>query len=453
MAKIQSNSEFSLGGMMSVLSKSEVTHLLDTSQSGLYKLFRNCCLAVLNCGSQIDDSKTLLELYQDFDVRILQQERGIKLQVHNAPPEAFVDGEIIQGIREHLAAVVRDILYGAELVRQFDLSNSEDISDTVFQLLRNGGVLQPEQDPNLIVCWGGHSIKREEYDYSKDIGYQLGLRKLDVCTGCGPGAMKGPMKGATIGRAKQRGGAGRYVGLTEPGIIAAESPNPIVNELVILPDIEKRLEAFVRCSHGIIIFPGGAGTMEELLYLLGIMLHPDNAEQPLPIILTGPASAADYFSEVDAFIHTTLGEQAQSLYRIVIDDAAEVARIMFKSMKKVRDYRKKHGDAYNFNWMLHIEPDFQYPFDPTHENMKNLILRQEQPAHQLAAHLRRAFSGIVAGNVKEEGIRAIEQHGVFEIEGDQAIMQPMDRLLTRYVNQQRMKLPGSTYHPCYRVVG
>ena len=55
--------------------------------------------------------------------------------------------------------------------------------------------------------------------------------------------MKGPMKGATIAHAKQRIHGGRYLGLTEPGIIAAEAPNPIVNELVILPDIEKRLEA------------------------------------------------------------------------------------------------------------------------------------------------------------------------------------------------------------------
>jgi len=53
--------------------------------------------------------------------------------------------------------------------------------------------------------------------------------------------MKGPMKGATIGHAKQRIEGGRYIGVTEPGIIAAEPPNPIVNQLVILPDIEKRL--------------------------------------------------------------------------------------------------------------------------------------------------------------------------------------------------------------------
>jgi predicted Rossmann-fold nucleotide-binding protein len=67
--------------------------------------------------------------------------------------------------------------------------------------------------------------------------------------------MKGPMKGATIGHAKQRLHNGRYLGITEPGIIAAESPNPIVNDLVIMPDIEKRLEAFVRAGHGIVVFP------------------------------------------------------------------------------------------------------------------------------------------------------------------------------------------------------
>jgi predicted Rossmann-fold nucleotide-binding protein len=32
----------------------------------------------------------------------------------------------------------------------------------------------------------------------------------------------------------------------------------------------------VRIAHGIIIFPGGVGTAEELLYLLGILMHPDN---------------------------------------------------------------------------------------------------------------------------------------------------------------------------------
>ncbi|GAB3916587.1 hypothetical protein GCM10029976_000350 [Kribbella albertanoniae] len=72
--------------------------------------------------------------------------------------------------------------------------------------------------------------------------------------------------------------------MTEPSIIAAEPPNPLVNELIIMPDIEKRLEAFVRIAHGIIIFPGGVGTAEELLYLLGILMNPANKDQVLPLI-------------------------------------------------------------------------------------------------------------------------------------------------------------------------
>ncbi|MGB3046597.1 pyrimidine/purine nucleotide monophosphate nucleosidase domain-containing protein, partial [Dokdonella sp.] len=62
-------------------------------------------------------------------------------------------------------------------------------------------------------------------------------------------------------------------------------------------------------------------------------------------------------------------------------------------------------------------------------------------------------SGIVAGNVKIEGMRAIEQHGPFLIRGDDEIMQALDQLLASFVAQQRMKLPGNTaYVPCYKVI-
>jgi len=42
--------------------------------------------------------------------------------------------------------------------------------------------------------------------------------------------------------------------------------------------------------------------------------------------------------------------------------------------------------------------------------MASLNLTREQPLHHLAANLRRAFSGIVAGNVKENGIRSPTAH-------------------------------------------
>ncbi len=80
---------------------------------------------------------------------------------------------------------------------------------------------------------------------------------------------------------------------------------------------------------------------------------------------------------------------------------------MKKAMPLVKESRRETDDAYSFNWSIRISPDLQMPFDPTHENMANLKLSPDQPVEVLAADLRRAFSGIVAGNVKEVGIRPL----------------------------------------------
>ena len=439
---------------LDILSQLEVSRLADRSGTTLHDNFRRCALAVLNTGAVTDNTQEILETYSDFDIKVIQQERGIKLEIANAPASAFVDGRMIKGIKEHLFSVLRDLVYiDNELHenRDIDFDTSAGVTNGVFHILRNAGLFHANTPPSLVVCWGGHSIGEEEYQYTKKVGYEMGLRGLHICTGCGPGAMKGPMKGATIAHAKQRVN-GNYIGITEPGIIAAESPNPIVNKLIIMPDIEKRLEAFVRTGHGIVVFPGGAGTAEEILYMLGILLHPKNQLIPFPLVFTGPKSAESYFRQIHEFIGLTLGAKAQSLYRIVIDDEAAVARIMVDGMKQVQEYRRQTQDAYYFNWVLNIDTDFQRPFSPTHENMSNLDLHANQEAHQLAANLRKAFSGIVDGNVKEHGIRAVQEKGPYEIRGEKNIMDPLEHLLRSFVAQKRMKIPTREYEPCYRII-
>ena len=442
-------------GSLENLSQAEIDKLLDTSQTGLYQLFRNCALAVLNSGSDEDNAKMIFERYRDFDVQILRHAWGIKLQIRNAPAAAFVDGEMIHGIKEHLFAVLRDIIYTANEVigvGRLDGKDSASITNAVFNILRNARALEHKSRPNLVVCWGGHSIGDAEYRYAKRVGYELGLRGLDVCTGCGPGAMKAPMKGAGVGHAKQRISNGRFIGLTEPGIIAAEPPNAIVNQLVIMPDIEKRLEAFVRLAHGIVVLPGGAGTAEEILYLLGVLLDPANAAQPLPVVLTGPASSAGYFEQIARFIEGTLGTAALARLKVIIDDPAGVARHLVGAFEQVREFRRRQNDSYNYNWLLRVPYDLQQPFEVTHASMRALELHRRQPVHRLAANLRRVFSGIVTGNVKEVGVAAIERLGPYEIAADPEIMPLLDELLTAFVEQRRMKLPSSVYKPCYRLV-
>lgn len=442
---------------LALLSRSERNQLQGLQQPGqtdLHELFRRCALAVLNVGAEHDNAQILLEQFPDFTVQLIESERGIAIELHHAPASAFVDGELILGLREHLFAVLRDIVYVQSHVMdsgRFDLASSGGITDAVFHILRNARTLERGQQTGMVVCWGGHSINREEYAYSKAVGHELGLRKLNICTGCGSGIMKGPMKGALLAHSKQRFTKGRYLGISEPGIIASEAPNPIVNKLVIMPDIEKRLEAFLRVAHAIVIFPGGVGTAEELLFLLGVLLQPENQNKPIPLILTGPASSKDYFARLDNFLLSTLGEEACQRYQIILDDPVNVSKQTKQAINQELIRRRSDDEAFYFNWSLAIHPQDQIPFEPTHANMAALNLHRDQPTHELAANLRRAFSGIVAGNVKADGIASIQQHGKFQLRGDATLMQELDELLASYVAEHRMTLPTRNYEPCYEL--
>ena len=158
---------------------------------------------------------------------------------------------------------------------------------------------------------------------------------------------------------------------------------------------------------------------------------------------------------MDRFLTKTLGPKVKNLYRIIIDDPEEVARYVVKGVREVRDYRRATEDAFYFNWHLRIPLDLQLPFAPTHENMRTLRLTKDRPVNELAGDLRRAFSGIVSGNVKASGLKAIAEQGPFELQGDISIMKPMDELLAAFVAKQRMKLPSANrqYTPCYKLVG
>ncbi|MDA4825265.1 LOG family protein, partial [Enterobacter kobei] len=48
----------------------------------------------------------------------------------------------------------------------------------VFSILRNARALHVGEAPNMVVCWGGHSINETEYLYARRVGNQLGLREL-----------------------------------------------------------------------------------------------------------------------------------------------------------------------------------------------------------------------------------------------------------------------------------
>ena len=238
-------------GSMALLTQMEADRISLKSQGELYDLYRNCSLAVLNSGNLTDNSKELLDNYQNFEIDVVRNERGLKLELINPPESAIVDGQVIKTLQRHLYAVLRDIVLVQSVKDALSglgpalegIDHSALITNSIFQILRTAEAVRADVKPNIAVCWGGHSITKPEYDYAYKVGRALGLRGIDICTGCGPGIMEAPMRGSLEGHALQNNAAcSERFGLTEPSIIAAEPPNPFVSNLVIMPDIEKRLD-------------------------------------------------------------------------------------------------------------------------------------------------------------------------------------------------------------------
>ena len=153
-ARKTTNATVTPKGSLETLSQREVQQLRETGSGSVYALFRQCALAILNTGSHSDNAKTILEAYPDFEIRILQQDRGIRLELFNAPADAFVDGEMIASTREMLFSALRDIVYTqSELEnKRVDFNSSKGITDYVFHLLRNARTLRAGVEPKIVVC-------------------------------------------------------------------------------------------------------------------------------------------------------------------------------------------------------------------------------------------------------------------------------------------------------------
>ena len=125
--------------------------------------------------------------------------------------------------------------------------------------------------------------------------------------------------------------------------------------------------------------------------------------------------------------------EAANHYEIVIGDVEEVARRAKHHIIECRKQLMKPGAAYGFNWELYIPTELQQPFEPTHENMAALKLDSSLSPFELASNLRKAFSGIVAGNVKPFGIEQIKRHGPYLMQGEPRIMELLQGLLDSFV--------------------
>lgn len=160
-------------GGLDVLSRAEVARLRDASAGGMHELLRRCALAVLTSGSASDDPRAARDLYPRTSIFQVAADRGVRIDLINAPAMAFVDGELVRvaellfagrpGLHGHRAGprMRRPRIVGGYHQRR--LRPAAQRAHPEAERSQPGGLL------------GGHSISRDEYLYTKQVGYELGL--------------------------------------------------------------------------------------------------------------------------------------------------------------------------------------------------------------------------------------------------------------------------------------
>lgn len=172
-----------------------------------------------------------------------------------------------------------------------------------------------------ICVFGSARVKRNtpDYDAAQKMGELAARRSIAVITGGGPGIMEAANKGAALA-----GGVSVGLGIELPH---EQGINPYVNLGMSFRYFFVRKTMFVKYSSGIIVCPGGFGTMDELFECLTLVQTHKTAM--LPIVLYD----SEYWSGLLDWIGGTLQARGMissfdpNLFRVTDDpeEAVECA--------------------------------------------------------------------------------------------------------------------------------
>jgi predicted Rossmann-fold nucleotide-binding protein len=380
-----------------------------------------------------DDIRHLREKFASMQVSTRRMENGeFSLVLEHVPEGVTYDGErITRSQQELVSEVIRDVVLQLPFPPG---SSSEVVSQTIRKMVERTGILSSPEGKNYIrsFIWGGHTISDEEYDFAKAVGYWEGLRGTELITGSGGGVMRAPFVGASSGYRKQRYQDRKFIGFTEQGILEGEAPNNLLSTLCVFPDIEKRMEAFIRASHRGRIHPGGTGTMEELMTFLGMKIHKKNEGLVYPFDLVERPDG-NYMKRLEQFFRTCFADAIDGLFSFHVESPDDYQKHLLKIDKQL-DSRQVWNDK------LFVPLEIQTPFEVSFESMQALDLTREQEPFQLIVNLRRFFSGMVHLVVKNP--KVVESWGRErpKIKGDKKIIQEVDDLVRWFNDNKRLKM-------------
>lgn len=131
---------------LELLTNDEIQRLSAHTTGNDYELLKKCTLAVLNSTNITDDISFIQQQFDHFNIEVMQLNKGVKLKIKNAPSGAFVDGVMIQGLKEQVFSVLRDVVFlkqELETNSRIDFNSSSGCTNAIFHILRNAKALKP----------------------------------------------------------------------------------------------------------------------------------------------------------------------------------------------------------------------------------------------------------------------------------------------------------------------
>jgi len=148
-----------------------------------------------------------------------------------------------------------------------------------------------------VTVYGSARTKSDqpEYQQAVDLGRKLVEKDFTVITGGGPGIMEAANKGAF-----EAGGTSIGLNIVIP---QEQKPNPYLTARIDFDYFFARKVMFVKYAVALICFPGGFGTLDEVLETLTLIQT--HKTKPSPVILIG----TEFWQPLVQWMRTTLLEK------------------------------------------------------------------------------------------------------------------------------------------------
>lgn len=175
----------------------------------------------------------------------------------------------------------------------------------------------PDDHAGNICVFCSASIEKE--DYLAD-GFKLGRQIAENKYGCVSGAGKSGIMGAVVKGSVDAGGW--TGGSNVPHIIEIEGLPEGLSSFWLKPDIYTRMEIMIERSDAFVIFPGGAGTVQEMLALM-IFKHSrkkDMIDKPVVVFNRLDTSGKRFWTPLIGL----LGEWCSDGEFVVVDELDEI---------------------------------------------------------------------------------------------------------------------------------